>query len=57
MYYADVFLYDWYLAEPIEVEGAVGFSLVEYKNPLFIVFVFGMTFSLIAIDWRKRKWS
>ena len=32
-------------------------SFTDYKNTIYIVVIFTMTFALIAQDWRKRKWK
>jgi len=54
-FYADVFLYDWQLNPPQVKE--TGFYLVDYKNQLLIVLIYGFTFAIIARDWRKRRWT
>jgi phosphatidylserine/phosphatidylglycerophosphate/cardiolipin synthase-like enzyme len=54
-YYVEVFLYDWELGPPIRWDS--GFDFANYKNPSLILFIYGVTFALIAIDWRKRRWS
>ena len=54
-YYAEVFFYDWELGPPTAKDS--GFSLADYKNPLLIVLIYGVTFALVASDWRKRKWT
>ena len=54
-YYAEVFFYDWELGPPTAEDS--GFSLADYKNPLLIVLIYGVTFALVASDWRKRKWT
>ena len=53
-YFAEVFWFDWNLQEP-KVSSNV--SLGDYKNPLLIVLLYSGTFALIALDWRKRKWT
>jgi len=55
LYYAEVFFYDWALSQP-EKQDSEAF-LAEFKNPSFIVIIYGMTFALVARDWRKRKWT
>jgi len=59
LYYADVFFYDWNLGPPTEKEQVSSFEdfLTEYKNPSFIVLIYGLTFALVGRDWRKRKWA
>ena len=54
-YYAEVFLHDWGLDSPIRRD--TGLILANYRNPLLILFIYGVTFALIAIDWRKRRWT
>jgi phosphatidylserine/phosphatidylglycerophosphate/cardiolipin synthase-like enzyme len=55
LYYAEVFFYDWKLDQPVKQDSDG--SSAEYKNPSLIVAIYGMTFALVARDWRKRKWS
>ena len=59
LYYAEVFFYDWSLGPMDEKESVSSFEdfLAEYKNPSFIVIIYGMTFALVGRDWRKRKWT
>ena len=59
LYYAEVFFYDWNLGPMKEKEPVSSFEdfLAEYKNPSFIVLIYGMTFALVGRDWRKRKWT
>ena len=47
------------LGPPTEKEPVSSFEdfLAEYKNPSFIVLIYGMTFALVGRDWRKRKWT
>jgi hypothetical protein len=49
----------WTLGPPTEKELVSSFEdfLAEYKNPSFIVLIYGMTFVLVGRDWRKRKWT
>jgi phosphatidylserine/phosphatidylglycerophosphate/cardiolipin synthase-like enzyme len=54
-YYAEVFFHDWRLKPP-GTKSQV-FSLAEYKNPFLIVIIYGITFALVARDWRRRKWT
>jgi phosphatidylserine/phosphatidylglycerophosphate/cardiolipin synthase-like enzyme len=59
-YYASVFFYDWNLNEPVpekEDEIVVSADSVDYKNTIYIVVLYTLTFALIAQDWRKRKWT
>jgi phosphatidylserine/phosphatidylglycerophosphate/cardiolipin synthase-like enzyme len=58
-YYADVFFYDWNLSQS-KMESKVGEPVLpetDYKNTIYIVVIFTMTFALIARDWRKRQWT
>jgi hypothetical protein len=32
-------------------------SYSDYKNTIYIVVVFTLTFAFIARDWRKRQWT
>ena len=57
LYYADVFLFDWNLKAPEKNGEKKEVSLVEYKNQFLIALVYGATFVLIAVDWRKREWQ
>jgi cardiolipin synthase A/B len=54
-YYATVFLSDWNL-DPQKTKTS-DFSWAEYKYLLLIAVVFSITITLIARDWRKRKWK
>jgi phosphatidylserine/phosphatidylglycerophosphate/cardiolipin synthase-like enzyme len=54
-YYSEVFFFDWNLTE-FSAE-ASSFSLTDFKNPFLIFLVYAVTFSLVARDWRKRKWT
>jgi phosphatidylserine/phosphatidylglycerophosphate/cardiolipin synthase-like enzyme len=56
-FYADVFLYDWNLSGPIIQQQLKDLDIVDYKNTIYIGFIFTMTFILIVRDWRKRKWT
>jgi phosphatidylserine/phosphatidylglycerophosphate/cardiolipin synthase-like enzyme len=57
-FYADVFLYDWNLKEPVEVTCEDEITPIEEnENTIYIVVLFTMTFIVIARDWRKRKWT
>ena len=56
-YYADVFFYDWNLSSPAQQEQEEESSYTDYKNTIYIVIIFTMTFALIARDWRKRQWT
>jgi len=54
LYYAEVFFYDWNLMEPEPRNVTEG--QMENENTIYIVAIFTMTFTIIARDWRKRKW-
>ena len=56
-YYANVFFYDWNLSSPQPQKQQVENVVVEYKNTIYIVIIYILTFALIARDWRKRKWT
>jgi phosphatidylserine/phosphatidylglycerophosphate/cardiolipin synthase-like enzyme len=56
-YYANVFLYDWNLGAPKNSNYKEQESLINYKNTIYIVILFTLTFTLIARDWRNRKWT
>lgn len=59
-YFAEVFFYDWSLQEPKQELNNSSFKeyvTMDYKNTIYIMIIFTMTFALIARDWRKRKWT
>ena len=56
-YYSEVFSYDWNLMPPQQVHHDVENSLADYKNIIYIVVIFTLTFLFIAYTWRKRKWT
>jgi phosphatidylserine/phosphatidylglycerophosphate/cardiolipin synthase-like enzyme len=53
-YYAQVFFYDWNLE--LSSTESVPEEQMNYKNTIYIMVIFTMTFALIARDWRKREW-
>jgi phosphatidylserine/phosphatidylglycerophosphate/cardiolipin synthase-like enzyme len=53
-YYAEVFFYDWNLNAPKE-DIQLFESTADFKNTIYIVIIFTLTFALIARDWRKRQ--
>ena len=55
-YYAEVFFYDWKLKSPKEII-QLQESHADFKNTIYIVILFTLTFALIARDWRNRKWK
>ncbi|MCK4365917.1 MAG: lamin tail domain-containing protein, partial [Thermoplasmatales archaeon] len=58
-FYADVFFYDWNINSPNSQKYEIEELSTEesYKNTIYIVVIFTMTFALIARDWRKRQWQ
>lgn len=57
-YYSSVFFYDWNLSKPSEdpVEEVVENSSFDYKNTLYVVVIYTLTFAIVIRDWRKRTW-
>jgi cardiolipin synthase len=55
-YYVYVFFYDWNLSSPAQKKQSEKFLQTDFKNTIYIVIIFTMTFGLIARDWRKRQW-
>ena len=58
-YYANIFFYDWNLNSPVikYQNVTISSSVTDYKNTIYIVVIFTLTFALIARDWRKRQWT
>ncbi len=56
-YYSDVFFYDWNISFPVKQKIVEETVPIDYKNSIYIVVIFTMTFALIARDWRKRQWT
>ena len=58
-FYADVFFHDWNINSPNSQKYEIEELSTEesYKNTIYIVVIFTMTFALIARDWRKRQWT
>jgi len=56
-YYRDVFFYDWNLTSPIIQKQNEEISQTDYKNTIYIITIYTLTFALIARDWRKRQWT
>jgi len=56
-YYTNVFFYDWNLSSPPQSQKQEMGASLNYKNTIYIVIVFTLTFALIARDWRKRQWT
>ena len=56
-FYADVFLYDWNLSQPIQKNNTIIENIIFDENSIYITLIFTMTFVLVARDWRKRQWT
>jgi phosphatidylserine/phosphatidylglycerophosphate/cardiolipin synthase-like enzyme len=57
-YYSEVFFYDWKINSPVVQKKEIEIiPPTNYKNSIYIVVIFTMTFALIARDWRKRQWT
>jgi len=56
-YYSEIFFYDWNILPPVVHKKSEIFEPIDYKNSIYIVVIFTMTFALIARDWRKRQWT
>lgn len=56
-YYVDVFFYDWNLNPPEPNTQEDDILPQDYKNTIYIVIIFTVTFALIIRDWRKRQWT
>jgi cardiolipin synthase len=56
-YYSDVFFYDWNLSPPKQKTQEEIILSKDYKNTIYIVVIFTVTFALIVRDWRKRQWT
>lgn len=56
-YYANVFYYDWGLNSPKEQKEMEQKPNINYKNTIYIITLFTLTFAFIARDWRNRKWT
>jgi phosphatidylserine/phosphatidylglycerophosphate/cardiolipin synthase-like enzyme len=56
-YYKNIFFYDWNLTEPIIKKQKEEIENIDYKNTIYIIAIYTMTFALIARDWRKRQWT
>jgi len=56
-YYKNIFFYDWNLSPPklSKQEGKMNLQ-TDYKNTIYIITIYTLTFALIARDWRKRQW-
>jgi cardiolipin synthase A/B len=69
-YYSEIFLYDWNLKPEYKNKTKTKYifynekdssnlnalNIEENDNTIYIVVLFTLTFVLIAMDWRKRKW-
>ena len=59
-YFTKFFLDDWNLKEPVKENITTEEKIVasfDYKNTLYIIVIYSITFLIIARDWRKRKWT
>ena len=56
-YYKDVFFNDWNLSAPVDHITSEKTITTDYKNTIYIVVMFTLTFALVARDWRKRQWT
>ncbi len=57
-YYTNVFFYDWNLTPPnIQKQDQEETLQADYKNTIYIIVIYTLTFALIARDWRKRQWT
>jgi phosphatidylserine/phosphatidylglycerophosphate/cardiolipin synthase-like enzyme len=56
-YFACVFFFDWGLVEPKQKTLEENIIPTDFKNTIYIVIIFTMTFALILRDWRKRRWT
>ena len=56
-YYKNVFFYDWNLTGPKTRKQNEEAIQADYKNTIYIITIYTMTFALIARDWRKRQWN
>ncbi|UCF49784.1 MAG: hypothetical protein JSU91_08545, partial [Thermoplasmatales archaeon] len=56
-YYKNIFFYDWNLTVPNTQKQKIETVQEDYKNTIYIITIYTMTFALIARDWRKRQWT
>lgn len=56
-YYKNVFFYDWNITGPKTRKQNEKAMQADYKNTIYIITIYTMTFALIARDWRKRQWN
>ena len=56
-YYKNIFFYDWNLTAPIIKNQKEEIQNVDYKNTIYIIAIYTLTFAFIARDWRKRQWT
>ena len=56
-YYTNVFFYDWNLTAPKTQKQKEETIQADYKNTIYIIIIYTLTFALIARDWRKRQWT
>ena len=56
-YYKNIFFYDWNLSAPNAQKQKAETIQADYKNTIYIIIIYTLTFALIARDWRKRQWT
>jgi len=56
-YYKNIFFYDWNLTAPKTQKHKEETVEADYKNTIYIITIYTLTFALIARDWRKRQWT
>jgi phosphatidylserine/phosphatidylglycerophosphate/cardiolipin synthase-like enzyme len=56
-YYKKIFFYDWNLTAPVIQKQKEEIIVTDYKNTIYIITIYTLTFALIARDWRKRQWT
>jgi phosphatidylserine/phosphatidylglycerophosphate/cardiolipin synthase-like enzyme len=56
-YYSNIFFYDWNLSSPKSQRQKQETVEADYKNTIYIITIYTLTFALIARDWRKRQWT
>ena len=57
-YYTNVFFCDWNLTAPKTKKQEQEKNIqADYKNTIYIIIIYTLTFALIARDWRKRQWT
>ncbi|KYK33663.1 MAG: hypothetical protein AYK22_06325 [Thermoplasmatales archaeon SG8-52-3] len=56
-YYKKIFFHDWNLTAPKTQKQRKETIQSDYKNTIYIITIYTLTFALIARDWRKRQWT